>query len=188
MTAVIANDLEQARRYFAQTRSRISKATEGLSDAQLRFKPAVERWSIEEILEHMAMVHQRILGRVLEQLPQGAAPEAERDTQLIDALVLEKIPDRSIKATAPDFIQPTGKIAFTESLERIFKNYERLTNFLESDPSLRDHILDSPPLHVVSSGAYTTMDGYQWVLAAAAHDERHVRQILELKSNPNYPA
>ena len=43
-------------------------------------------------------------------------------------------------------------------------------------------------LRVVTNGAFETMDGYQWVLTAAGHDERHVRQILELKEDPNYPA
>jgi hypothetical protein len=32
------------------------------------------------------------------------------------------------------------------------------------------------------------MDGYQWVLATAAHTERHTKQILEVKSDPNFPA
>jgi DinB family protein len=188
MTTVIANDLEQARQYFTQTRTRITAATNGLSDAQLRFKPAADRWSIVEILEHMALVHQRILSRVLEQLPQGAAPEPGRDSQLIDALVLEKIPDRSFKASAPEFIQPTGSVAPGESMDRIFRNYVRLGELLESTPDLREHILDSPPLRVVTNGAHSTMDGYQWALAAAAHDERHVRQILELKASPDWPA
>jgi len=188
MTTLIANDVEQARRYFAQTRARVAEATAGLTDTQLRFKPAPDRWSIAEILEHMAIVHGRVLQRIMEQLPQGAAPEPGRDSQLLDALVLEKIPDRSIRANAPAFIHPTGKVAAAESLERIFADYERLIHLLESTPGLREHILDSPPLHVVTQGAYTTMDGYQWALTAAAHDQRHVRQIEELKAGPGYPA
>jgi hypothetical protein len=188
VTTTIATDLEQARQYFAQTRSRIVEATAGISEVQARFKPAADRWSIVEILEHMALVHQRVLQRVLHQLPQGAAPDPSRDSQLIDAIVREKIPDRSIKANAPEFIRPTGQIAPEESLERIFRNYERLIEFVESTPDLREHILDSPPLRFVTNGAYSTVDGYQWALTVAAHDERHVRQIEELKASPGYPA
>jgi len=47
-------DLDQARQYFAVTRSRLEKATTGLTDAQARFKPAPDCWSIAEILEHLA--------------------------------------------------------------------------------------------------------------------------------------
>jgi DinB superfamily len=188
MTTLIATDLEQARQCFAQARTRVLEAVAGVSEVQSRFKPAPDRWSIVEILEHMAIVHERVLDRVLPQLSQGAAPGPDRDCPLIDALVVEKIPDRSITAKAPDFIQPTGRISSTESLDRIFRNHERFIEFLESTPDLREHVLDSPPLAVVTKGAHTTSDGYQWALTAAAHDERHVRQIEELKANANYPA
>jgi len=32
------------------------------------------------------------------------------------------------------------------------------------------------------------MDGLQSALTAAAHDQRHAAQILEVKADPNYPA
>jgi hypothetical protein len=187
MTTMITADLDQARQYFAQTRSRIVDATSGLSEAQLRFKPAAGCWSIVEILEHMALAHERILAR-LPQLLQAPAPEPGRDSEMLDALLLEKIPDRSIKANAPDFAQPTGLLPPAESLKRIFSGYERLTEFLESTPGLREHVMDLPPLRLVTQGAHTAADCYQWALTISAHDERHVRQILELKGSPNYPA
>jgi hypothetical protein len=31
------------------------------------------------------------------------------------------------------------------------------------------------------------MDSYQWALTVAAHDERHVRQMLEVQAHPDYP-
>ncbi len=187
MQTLVAADLEQARQYFALTRKRVVEATTGLSDAQLRFKPGPDRWSIAEILEHMAIVHERIFKRIVEQLPLAPAPAPDRDSQLLDAIVMEKIPDRSIKAKAPEFIQPTGSMALSVALDSIFRKYERLEAFLESTSGLREHVMDSPPLRVVTEGAHQTMDGYQWALASAAHDERHVRQILELKEDPNYP-
>jgi hypothetical protein len=58
---------------------------------------------------------------------------------------------------------------------------------LQSTPDLREHALEAPPLKVVTNGAYLWMDGYQWILAAAAHTERHTKQILEVKANPEFP-
>ena len=40
-------------RYLTQTRNDLVSALEGLSEAQLDFKPAPERWSIAEIVEHI---------------------------------------------------------------------------------------------------------------------------------------
>jgi hypothetical protein len=147
-----------------------------------------DRWSIAEILEHMVIVHKRVLGRVREQLPQAPAPPAERDCHKLDSIVIEKIPDRSIKAKAPDYIQPTGLLTLPAALDRLFKNYDVLTGVVESTPGLREHVLEAPPLRLVTNGAYDSIDGYQWALTAAAHDQRHVAQILEVKGAPNYPA
>lgn len=187
MPTLAAADLKQARQYFVLIRKHVVEATTGLSDAQLRFRPAPDRWSIAEILEHMAIVHERIFTRIQQQLPLAPAPAPDRDSQLLDAIVMEKIPDRSIKAKAPEFIQPTGSMPFSAALDAIFRKYQRLEAFLESTPGLREHVMDSNALRVVTEGAHQTMDGYQWALASAAHDERHVRQILEVKEDPNYP-
>lgn len=108
MTTLEAVDVSQARKFFDQTRKRVAEVTGGLSDAQWRFKPGPERWSIAENLEHMVIVQERVLGTVLPRLADGPAPAADRDHQRIDAIVIEKIPDRSIKAKAPDFLKPTG--------------------------------------------------------------------------------
>jgi len=29
--------------------------------------------------------------------------------------------------------------------------------------------------------------GYEWILFIAAHSERHTKQILEVKADPNFP-
>jgi hypothetical protein len=188
MITLEATDIEQAHQYFARTLQRVTNATAGLSEAQYRFKSDPDRWSIVEILEHMVIVHERVLARIKEQLPAAPAPPADFDSRRVDGIIFEKIPDRSIKAKAPDFIEPAGLLTPSQSLDRISRSYERLAEYVESNPGLREHVLESPPLRVVTEGAYSLSDGYQWAITAAGHDERHVRQIEELKSHPNYPA
>ncbi len=188
MITLEATDIEQAHQYFARTLKRVTDATSSLSEAQYRFKSEPDRWSIAEILEHLVVVHERVLARIQEQLPTAPAPPPDFNSRLVDAVVLDKIPDRTIKAKTPDFIAPAGLISPSQSLDRISRSYERLAQYVESSPDLREHVLESPPLHVLTEGAYSLSDGYQWALTAAGHDERHVRQIEELKSHPNYPA
>ena len=31
------------------------------------------------------------------------------------------------------------------------------------------------------------LDGYEWILLIAGHSERHTKQMLEVKANPNFP-
>lgn len=187
-TTLLTTDLEQAREYFARTRNRVLEVTKGLTDAQWKFKPAPDRWSTAQNLEHMVLVQERVLGPVREQLSQAPPPPARSDTRKIDAIILAKIPDRSVKAKAPEFLEPSGEWSVGATLERLNRNYERLSDFVDSTPDLREHVLESPPLKIVTNGEFTTMDAYQWALTVAAHDERHVRQIEEVKADSRYPS
>ena len=187
MTTLQPAEVDQALKCFDQAREHVRNVTTGLSEAQWRFKTAPDRWCIAEILEHMVLTQERVFGRVTGLLPEAPAPPPDRDHSVIDRAVLEKLPDRSHTAKAPEFLEPTGQLSPAEALQRMDVNYRRLADYVQSTPGLRDHILDAPPLRVVTEGAYTTMDGYQWALTVARHDERHVRQILEVQQHPEYP-
>lgn len=181
-------ELEQGRRYLDQTRNGVIGATKGLSEAQWKFKPAPDRWSIAEIVEHIVLTQEFVLGPVREQLAKAPEVSTDRDYKKVDAVVVDQLPDRLVKFQAPEALQPTGRWAPQVALDRLVKNYARLTEYLESTPDLRQHMVDAPPLKAISKGAYDSMDGYQWVLAAAAHTERHTKQILEVKADANFPA
>jgi len=187
MTTLATADLTQARKYFERTRYRIGETVRNLSEPQWRFKPDPETWSIAENLEHMVTVHENVLAMLQKNLAQAPAPPPGYDTQTIDGIILEKIPDRSKKTKMPEHLpQPTGQWSIGSALERLATNFERLSEFVESTPHVRDHVLDSPPLRFVTNGAHQIMDGFQWALAVAAHDERHLNQILELQADPRY--
>ncbi len=186
MTTLTASELEQGRRYLEQTRTGVIGAAKGLTEAQWRFKPAPDRWSIAENIEHVLIVNERVLGPVREQL--ANAPSAGNpDREAVDAIVLYRFQDRTLRFKGPDAIHPTRRSAPSELLERLNETYDRLIECLESTPDLRDHAIPSPPLKAVSGGAHEMMDGYQWILAAGAHVDRHSRQILEVKADPNFP-
>ena len=180
-------ELQQGRLYLQQTRNYVIGATRGLSEAQWKFKPAPERWSIAEIVEHIVVVQDYVLGPVREQLAHSPVSPVARNYQQIDRLILSAMPDRLTTFQAPEPIQPAARWTHAEALDRLLKNYSRLSEYLESTPDLRLHIADSLPMKALSKGEYTSMDGYQWVLAAAGHAERHTKQILEVKADPDFP-
>jgi len=146
-----------------------------------------DRWSIAQNFEHMVVVEELVLGPIREQLAQAPPPAGSVDCRTIDALIFDKVPDRSIRVKAPEMLEPTGGYIREALVERLLRNYDQLARYVET-PGLRDHAVESAPLKVITNGAYTHMDAYQWALTAAAHDERHVCQIIELKADPNYPS
>jgi hypothetical protein len=180
-------DLEQGRLYFQQSRDYLVGATANLSDAQWKFKPAPDRWSIAEILEHMAMTQDLILGPMWAELAQAPPPPPEQDYRQVDALLLNQAP-RLTRFPAPEMLHPSGQWSPADSLDRLLTGYRRLREMLDSTQDLRQHALPSPPIRALSKGAYEVMDGYQWLIAVASHNERHTKQILEVKASPNFPA
>ena len=180
-------ELAQARLFLQQTLNSVIGATKLLSEAQWNYKPAPEQWSIAQNLDHIVAVQERVLG-MLAQLADAPAAPADRDPQVVDAIVIHRFPTRLGKFTAPEFIQPADQIVPAERLDRLQSNCLRFSDALDSIPGLRDHLLEAPPLKAVSKGEHTVMDGYQWILAEAAHTERHAKQMLEVIADPGFPA
>jgi hypothetical protein len=172
-------DRERGTKYLAQTRDGIVAATKGLSEAQMKFKPAPDRWSVAETLEHIALAEDFLFQNVTDKIMKSPEGPADRDTAKADAMVLAMIPDRSHKAQAPPPLVPTGRWTPAETLDRFLKSRAQTIAFLESTPDLRQHVADSP--------LGQPLDAYEWLLFVSAHSERHTKQILEVKADPTFP-
>ena len=172
---------ERAISYLKETQKDFLAAIDGVSDAQWKFKAAPDRWSIAETAEHIAVAEDLIWGRVNEMMKAPANPERRAETAGKDKVILDKIPDRSRKAQAPEVLKPTGRFATREELVKHFKEVRaKEIAFLEqTKEDLRSHVADHPAL-----GA---MDGYQWVIFNGAHSKRHTAQIEEVKTAADYP-
>lgn len=175
---VTSIEQEYGLRYLEQTRQDVVDTVQGLSDAQWNFKPAPDRWSIAQIVEHLA-VTEEIVQTIFQKLDQAPAPRPDRDARKIDALILAKVPDRSSKIQAPPPLVPTGRWSHEVALQHFLDSRRHTITFLQSGIDLRGHVIDHPVLG--------PLDGYQWVLTVAAHSERHTRQILEVKADPRFP-
>ncbi len=182
-----AAEMEHARLYLQQTQDLVIGATKGLSKEQWTFKPASDRWSIAEIVEHIVATQDYVLGPIRKQLANAPAP-GERDRQQEDAIVMGRMPDRTDKFKAPEALQPAGRCVPAQCMERLLKNYAELRKYLETTPDLREHAVDAPAMKAISKGAYDAIDGYQAILLVAAHTERHTKQILEVRAAPNFPS
>jgi len=171
-------DREKGEQYLEQTRDGVVAAVKGLSEAQLKFKPGPDRWSVAEVLEHIALVEDGLFQNVTAKVMKSPAGAADRDVAKIDATVLAVLPDRSNKRQAPPPFVPNGRWTPEEALDHFLKSRATTIAFLESTPDLRAHVGDSP---------LGPLDAYEWLLFMGGHSERHTKQILEVKADPNFP-
>jgi hypothetical protein len=168
--------------YLKETQKAFLAATDGLSDAQWKFKAAPDRWSIAEVAEHIAVTEDMIWKLVSEKVMKSpAAPEKAADAKGKDEIILAKIPDRSRKAQAPEQLKPTGRWATRAALVKDFEGTrgQEIAYLKDTKEDLRNHFEEHPALK--------TMDAYQWLIFNGAHCKRHTAQILEVKADPNFP-
>lgn len=173
-------DRDKAMKYLESTRQGVVDATKGLSQAQWTFKAAPDKWSVAEVTEHIAAAEDFLRGMIVQKVMVAPARPAGEDVAAIDAMVLQAIPDRSQKKQAPEPLKPSNRFGSPEGSVQHFLDARTTTeDFLTKTPDLREHAADSP--------LGKKLDGYEWILFIAAHSERHTKQILEVKADPNFP-
>lgn len=175
-----AADREKAVKYLESTKQAVLDATAGLSAAQWDFKPAPDRWSVAQVAEHIAAAEDMLRGMVVDNVMKAPPRPAGEEVAAIDQLVLTAIPDRTNKAHAPEPLVPNNRYGSPQgSLKHFAETRQQTLDFLNNHDDLRAHAADSP--------LGKKLDGYEWILFIGAHSERHTKQILEVKADPNFP-
>jgi len=129
--------------------------TAGLSDAQWNFKSAPDRWSIAEVMEHIAAAEDFLMGMVTTQVMKAPARPAGDDVKAIDDMVVAKVPDRSHKAQAPEPLKPTNRFGSPQASLKHFTDARAQTEtFVKTHDDLREHAIDSP--------MGKKLDGFEW--------------------------
>jgi uncharacterized damage-inducible protein DinB len=154
---------------------------ENVSDEQWKFKPASNAWSVGEVSEHITLSEGLFYSIVQKTLL--APPDDEKAKTLTgnEKQLIVSIMDRSTKAEAPEALKPTGKFATKKELIETFKIARAQSiNYVQTtlDP-LKNHIARHP--------AFGELTTYQWLVFMAAHADRHVAQLEEVKRNMNFP-
>ena len=168
---------ERAMSELHASRKMLIDAVSGLSEKQLNWKAGPDRWSIAEVAEHLAVTETFLFG-FYKQIAAGPA-DASAKAELKDEEFLKSIRSRETKIKAPEQITPKKTFANTAAALTAFKERRDNTiSYVETteDQDLRQKIVPN-----------SKMDAYQMFLMLAAHAERHVAQIAEVKASPGYP-
>ncbi len=158
------------------------KSSKDLSDAQLNYKAAPEKWSVKECMYHIAGA-EKLLWSLFENTMKGPAnPEKRSEIKVTDEELVKNTEDRTNKLQAPEPIQPknTGFASVTDAIEDFKKHRGEHIKYLKnSTEDLRNHVVQMP---------FGWIDCYQLCLLIAAHSNRHTQQMNEVKANPGFPA
>ncbi len=167
---------------LTETRAETLESLEKLSDEQLKFKPAPDKWSVLETAEHIMMAESLLFGAVQGAIASKANPDWEAKTKEKAAFLEKVLPDRSGKAQAPESIVPSGKLTRQEVIAKFKEARAKTMKFAEETQlPLKVHTLDHP------FPVFGTLNAYQWLIYIPLHNVRHNKQIAEVKASPNFP-
>ncbi len=180
-TSITSKERKFAANHFKDTKSDMLKTVKGLSQAQLEFKAAPDKWSIKECTYHIAIAENNLWQMLEATMKQPANPEKRSEIKMTDEQVISMLEARSKKFKTTEFLD-SKNIPFKtlgEAMES-FKSQraDHIKYIKTTTEDLRNHVAQLP---------VGWIDCYQICLFMSVHSNRHIQQIEEVKANPNFP-
>jgi hypothetical protein len=174
---------DRAIAHLEQSRIALLSATSEFTEEQWRYKPAPEEWCAAECVEHIAIVERMLLRRI----KAGAADPPDSDDVLLQTagkedLIAKIVPRRGTKVQAPEPARPSRNFADAASVLAFFNEIRE--NTIAYVRATDDPIRAKTFPHMI----FGPLDGYQWIIFMAAHTERHLNQLNEVKAGPEFPS
>jgi hypothetical protein len=178
MTTLVERDF--AAKQLAESRDRLLQLVRPLSPAQLAFKPAPDRWSIAENLEHVILVERRGFGFVERAVKQAPDPSRRSGYPGESEGLITMLRDRSHPRRGPEQIQPRGTWPHDQLIKEFESARRRTCEFLAGTTAdLHAHFSPHP--------LFGDLSCYQWLLVLSAHCDRHRAQSEEVMAHQEFP-
>jgi hypothetical protein len=203
------SDREYLVSHLEFTRDLVAAAARGLSRAQWEFRPAPDRWTIAQCIDHLAKTEAYVVKAVRENLVTATGPvnmfnpgakveikePPRRMGPLEDGLIIRAMTDRVPATRIPASKRPVfsefGPASSFEDLAKVVEEFERVRNATieyvrTTKDDLRAHHTPASLSPFRKHFAYE--DAYQWILRMSAHTERHLMQAQEVTRSAGYPS
>jgi hypothetical protein len=179
--SITKKEREQAIKLLKSTQDNVLNEIKGLSEAQLKYKPAPDRWSVEECVKHIAVTEQALWKVTENGIKQPANPEKRSEIKATDEQLVQMVESREKKVKTSEQLKPenTPFTSVTDAAASFTTNRQQLIDYVKTtNEDLRNHVVTLP---------FGSADCYQMTLFIAAHSNRHARQIKEVKADPGFP-
>lgn len=169
-------------KYLHDSQKQLLDSISGVSEAQWKFKPAPERWSVGEVAEHIYLSEGLLFAQAEAAIAAKPNPDwtekTKGKTELLERVMVQRVG----RAQAPESIVPSGKLTRDELIAKFKEARAKTLIFAETtELPLKAHTTEHPfPI-------FSTLNAYQWVIYIPLHNIRHNQQIDEVKAHPDYP-
>lgn len=173
----------QVLKWLDESHKEFFAAIDGVSDAQWKWKPAAERWSVGETAQHIVLAEAMLFAVVQKAMAAPLNPAWEDQTKGKTEFIVQVLPSRQGKATAPEAIVPREGLTRAQVKERFEKQRIEIVKFAsETRLAIKEHTAVNP------FPVFGTLNAYQWLIYVPLHTMRHDKQIAEVKATSGYPS
>jgi hypothetical protein len=160
---------------------KFTTAVNDLSEDQLNFRPAPNKWTIAECIEHITLAELEFPKIVAREMQKPANPDLRNKIRIEDDAIQPKMTSKKWKAKSPEIFKPSNQFATAKEALIVFQQQRNQTiAYVETTKEdLRNHYWRHPLTGKI--------DLYQTLLLMSAHLERHVEQIENIKKEVNFP-
>ena len=168
---------EQLLNHLAENRAVLHAAVDAVPSTLRATRPAADRWSVAEVLEHLGRVEEQLTRLLAAKLAEARltgvlGPERESGP-LVDSFG-DLLLDRRRRITAGDRVLPRGEMDATTALAALDATRTKLRDLVVSHDGLSLGAVSHP------HPALGVLDGYQWFAFIGTHEARHAAQIREI--------
>lgn len=164
-------------KYLISARAHLDAAVDSVPVARRDERPGPDRWSVANVLQHLAMTESGIAKlierRTADARAAGIGPDPETTT-ILWTLDVHRLLDRRTRLETPTPIPPGQEVAAEEAARIFDAAHQRLAAAVAAaDGVALGSLLFPHPL-------LGPINLYQWGIFAAAHEMRHAAQIREI--------
>jgi hypothetical protein len=166
---------------LTRTRDELIRETKDLSKEQWSFKESPERWSINQIVEHIAIWELLMTHDVSRMLTSGTQPglmsQAKPDSTYL-SFIMEEKPHISTEYTKPfTYTLPQGLNDLKNNIAWLLKMRNESIGYVgATNDDLRMYFLKAGGSNI-----------HQRYITIFGHMDRHLRQIKKVKQHSSYP-
>ena len=168
---------EELLNHLEVNRAALHAAVDAVPSPLRETRPAADRWSVAEVLEHLGRVEDqltRLLAAKLAEARLTGALGPERESGPIANSHADLLLDRRRRITAGDRVLPRGELDAASALATLDTTRSKLLHLVLAHDGLSLGAVSHP------HPAFGVLDGYQWFAFIGTHEARHAAQIREI--------